>query len=57
MKITVQKDKKCKGTSTRFTIGKAGGDISGAIYVKEGVNVPDELVLRFKEKEEEDARL
>lgn len=56
MQILLKQDRKTGGTATRFTIGKPGGDFSGAIYVKAGVNVPDELTLRFKKKEEEDAK-
>lgn len=55
--ITVKRDKTCQGSARRYTIGKPSGPLTGAIYVKAGVEVPkDGLKLVFAEdKEDEDA--
>lgn len=40
------------GKSARYTIGKPGGLVSGAIYITPPAEVPDRIILVLKEDED-----
>jgi hypothetical protein len=42
------------GKSRRYTLGKAGDSISGAVYIQEGFDVPSTLVLELEERRGDD---
>ena len=40
------------GKSKHFTIGKLGDEISGGLYIRKGIEVPDDIIISFKKEEE-----
>ena len=45
--LKTKEDNQHGGTSRRYMIGKPGDEISGAIYVRADVEVPDAAVIGF----------
>ena len=45
--IIARIDPKSEGTSQRWTIGKPGDAVSGAIYLPKDVNLPCEITIAF----------
>ena len=41
------------GKSRHFTVGKLGDKISGGFYIQLGTEVPKEITITFKSKDEE----
>lgn len=54
LELKAIKDKaasECSRTN-RYVFGRPGGKVSGAVYVIKDMELPDVLVIRFKEEEE-----
>ncbi len=45
--ITAKIDKTSSGTSQRWTVGKPGDEVSGALYLPKGVKLPCEITISF----------
>lgn len=45
--ILAKIDKTSKGTSQRWTIGKPGDEVSGALYLPKNVKLPCEITIGF----------
>lgn len=43
--VRTEVDPTADGTATRIIVGKLGDDISGAIYIKEGAQLPKAILL------------
>lgn len=52
--IKADLDPTSTGTSQRYTIGKIGDGISGAIYLSKHIELPCELTIQFSKKGERD---
>lgn len=48
IKITAKIDLTSTGTSQRWTIGKPGDEVSGALYLPKDLDLPCEFVIEVK---------
>lgn len=51
--IKAELDHTSTGTSQRYTVGKIGDGISGAIYLSKHIEFPCELTIQFSKKGEQ----
>ena len=56
--INVQAKYDCiTGKRKLFVVGRLGQDISGGLYIKLGIQIPDKITITFvKEREKKDGR-
>ena len=45
--ILAKIDETSTGTSQRWTVGKPGGEVSGALYLPKDVQLPCEIIIGF----------